>query len=210
MKRILIVFLLVAGLYGLTVKSEFVNDLVFDYEAAENTSYLIPEEEMNQIYVEAPEQETPKSVIGKRPVTLEIPSLEVNTFIKEVGLAKNGAMATLRGAEKIAWYKYGAVPGGEGNAILAGHKDWNGKIGSLFHLEKMKKGETVTISYENDKKQKFVLKSLNVYPMNSVPKEVMSLKGNDRLTIITCAGKHVKSKGGYQSRAIAIFEKVES
>lgn len=209
-KRILIAILLVGGVFWLSTKSEFVNDLIYDYVEpspnAENTS-SIPEEELNQIYVEAPNQETPPDVVGKRPVSLEIPSLKVAAPIDEVGLAQNGAMATVRGAERVAWYKYGAVPGKDGNAILAGHRDWNGELGTFFYLEKMKVGETLTITYENNQKQEFKLTSVQLYPVESIPKEVMSLGGKSRLTVITCGGKYVKSKGGYQSRVVAIFEK---
>jgi LPXTG-site transpeptidase (sortase) family protein len=205
LKRLLISLLLIGGLFGLSTKSAFIHDLIFDYKEQEMVS-PVSQKDMNEIYIEAPNQETPKNVIGKRPVSLEIPSLNVIAPIGEVGLTNSGAMATFPEAKKVAWYKYGAVPGEEGNAILAGHRDWNGKLGSFFYLEKMKKGDLLKISYENGQTQTFVLSSLHIYPKDAVPKEVMSLDGPARVTLITCGGAFKRSKGGYQSRVVGVFK----
>lgn len=150
-----------------------------------------------------------KETEGRKPVHLEIPSIKVSASIFGVGLTKTGTMDTLKGPTSIAWYKYGAIPGEKGNAILAGHRDWNGVLGSLYNLEKMKIGDKLTITYEKGHKRIFKLVSNRIYLINEIPKEAMSLEGDTRVTIITCAGKYDSKTQLYDSRAIAVFKKLD-
>lgn len=190
-------------------------DIVFLYEdAAEtygglNEIQIIESDEVTTTIMDLEKDATKElndSTLSK-PKQIEIPTLKVIAPVKEAGLTKSGAMATFNDAKTIAWYKYGAIPGQDGNAILAGHKDYNGKLGTLFYLEKMKKDETIVITYEDGRVETFGLVSNTLYPLDKVPSDVMELNGKQRLTIITCGGKFDREKGGYQSRVVTVFEK---
>jgi LPXTG-site transpeptidase (sortase) family protein len=189
---------------------------VFQYKGQPASSYDV----INQIQVIENDEEVQeiekihKDIAEKKhqnkskPVKLEIPSLEVSAPIYGVGLTKNGAMATLDGPTVIAWYKYSSIPGQEGNAILAGHRDWNGALGTLFYLETMKKGDKLIITFEDGHTETFQLESNHLYHQDHIPEHVMDLDGESRVTVITCAGKYIRGNGGYQSRAVAVFKKI--
>lgn len=191
---------------------------VFQYQGTSSTST----NEMNQIQV-IPDKETIEKVKeieetqkkiaeqkhqnNSKPTKFEIPSLNVSAPIQGVGLTPNGAMDTIDGPTIIAWYKYSSIPGQEGNALLAGHRDWGGQLGTLFYLETMDIGDKLIVSYEDGHTETFYLVSNKLYPENNVPNHVMDLEGKSRITVITCAGKFNKKTGHYDSRAVSVFQK---
>ncbi|WP_141505098.1 class F sortase [Paenibacillus luteus] len=140
------------------------------------------------------------------PVKIEMPSFGISALIQPVALDNEGRVDTIPDASVIGWYKYGSAPGAEGNAILAGHRDWKRKKGSFHSIEHLRIGETVAIEYEDGSSQEFKVVSNDVYLLDEVPNSVMQLDGNARVTLITCTGKYNKVKGGYQSRAVVILE----
>ncbi len=133
----------------------------------------------------------------------------MNALILPVGLDREGRMATIPGAKTIAWYAYGAAPGQVGNAILAGHRDWDGVLGSFWGLENLKIGDFVHISLSNGTKITFKVTSDHTYPAQNVPPESMDLTGTERTTLITCVGDFVRDRGGYQSRVVVILQKTD-
>ena len=52
-----------------------------------------------------------------------------------------GQMDTVDDPDLAAWYEPGPAPGEEGNAILNGHKSWQGKIGRVYVLWGMENGD---------------------------------------------------------------------
>ena len=143
-----------------------------------------------------------------QPVSISIPRLGVHAPVKPVGLDLAGRMATIPNPHVIAWYAQGAAPGAPGNAILAGHRDWNGVLGTFWSLESLAIGSHVKIHLSNGSDEVFQVTSNHAYPANAVPSSVMSLTGPTRTTLITCVGDFVRSAGGYQSRVVVILQKV--
>lgn len=143
------------------------------------------------------------------PVYLSIPSLYVAGPIQPVGQDKFGRMATIPNPSVIGWYAYGPSPGHSGNAILAGHRDWNGKLGVFWDIQNIKPNATVSIKYSNGTESLFRVVSSHTYEASKVPAVVMSQSGPTRTTLITCAGDFVPNQGGYQSRAVVILSKVQ-
>ncbi|MEX3623666.1 class F sortase [Viridibacillus arvi] len=213
LKRLIIAIVIICIFTVLATQTPLEN-LLFQYKGQP----IDPYEEvdvLNQIQVMSAEEAGKGSENGEDlhkgislPTHLEIPTLDVSASIYGVGLTSEGAMDTLNGPTPIAWYKYGSIPGQEGNTLLAGHRDWNGAIGTLFYLETMRIGDTLVITFENGKKQTFILESNNIYDIDKIPENVMSLKGESRVTVITCAGDYNKNTGLYKSRAVAIFKKM--
>lgn len=144
------------------------------------------------------------------PVEIAIPSLDVSAPIEPVGLDRMGQMATIPNPNIIAWYAYGATPGTPGNAILAGHRDWNGTLGTFWQLGSLTPKDKVEIRFANGAHEVFQVVSDHTYLASQVPPQVMSSTGAPRTTLITCAGDFVRSEGGYQSRAVVVLKKVSS
>lgn len=209
LKRLLIASCIFVVFYILATQTAL-EDYFFDYHSNANQNYenqyqVVEEDEVAEI-IELNKKEV--YVNSAKPINLSLPSIKIEAAIQEVGITNKGAMETIDDPNPIAWYKFGALPGEEGNALLAGHREWYGEIGSLFKLDKMKMGDELIITYEDGHTQKFELVSNTLYKLDEVPKEVMSVNGESRVTLITCAGKFSKRMGTYDSRLIAIFKKV--
>lgn len=143
------------------------------------------------------------------PISMTWERLNKSTDLTPVSVDEKQRMDIAPGLQTASWYQYGAIPGNTGNAILAGHRDWKGKIGVFQHLEEMSKDEQITITYQDGTSKKFIAVSKNVYPLNQIPATVMDLSGESRVTLITCTGKFDKKQGGYQKRVVVVLHPLE-
>ncbi|QDZ77512.1 class F sortase, partial [Bacillus cereus] len=132
------------------------------------------------------------------PVKLEFQQTQVTVNILPVGLDATGRMLVKDNLDVASWYKQSAVPGNQGNALLAGHRDWKGELGPFQYLENIQKGEHILIQYENQEVRAFQVIEKQVYHAEEVPASVMNIQEGPRVTLITCTGKFIREKGGYQ------------
>lgn len=214
-KRLIIALSIFAILAILATQTPL-EDYFFEYKAVGNANPYGEIDDMQEIQV-VDKQEVQRvteqnkkdiHVNQSKPTKLEIPSLKESAQIKEVGLTHNGAMETVRGAKTVGWYKFGAIPGENGNALLAGHRDWYREMGTFFKLDKMKEGDELIISFDDESTQTFQLVSNTMYPLDAVPEEIMAVEGESRVTLITCGGIFNKNTGTYDSRVVAVFKKI--
>lgn len=180
-------------------------------EGKEKEESFIDEQASVQVFDIGQETEDNKSDQNSKdtkkiPIKLEFPNKNIAAPIKPVGLTKKGDMAVVEDATTIGWYEGGPSPNGKGNALLNGHRDWKGELGTLWKLENYEPGELMVIYFDDGSEQLLALDSIEVYPINFVPDSYMELGGEDRTTVISCAG--VFKNGGYQERVIAIFKKI--
>lgn len=153
-----------------------------------------------------------KQIVEKNmevPTSIVIPRLRVQAPIQPVGQDRKGRMATIPDPKTVAWYAFGSAPGMPGNAILAGHRDWNGVLGTFWGIENLHSGDSVSIQFSNGKRSVFKVVSDQTYLLQDVPSSVMTAAGPTRTTLITCVGDFIRSQGGYQSRVVVILQKVK-
>ena len=123
-----------------------------------------------------------------------------------VGLTADGDMDVIDHALRLSWYEYGPIPGEFGNALISGHRDWQGEVGTLFKMENYREGDELVIHYHDGSQRTFILQNVSVYPTDEVPKEVMNTRsqfyGERQITLISCAGTF---NNGYEDRVLAQF-----
>ncbi|PEP86162.1 class F sortase [Bacillus toyonensis] len=146
--------------------------------------------------------------ITSSPVKLEFQRTQVTVNILPVGLDSTGRMRVKDGLEVASWYKESEFPGNPGNSLIAGHRDWKGKLGPFQYLENIQKGEHILIQYENKEIRTFQVIEKQVYHADEVPASVMNIQEGTRVTLITCTGKFIREKGGYQERVIVTLQLV--
>ena len=144
--------------------------------------------------------------ITSSPVKLEFQRTQVTVNILPVELDSTGRMLVNDNLEVASWYKQSAIPGNNGNALIAGHRDWRGELGPFQYLENIQKGEHILIQYENHESRMFQVIEKQVYHAEEVPASVMSIQEGTRVTLITCTGKFIREKGGYQDRVIVTLQ----
>jgi LPXTG-site transpeptidase (sortase) family protein len=138
------------------------------------------------------------------PKTLSIPSLDIETNIKHVGVTASGNMATPGNFSDVAWYKFGAAPGFAGSAVIAGHLDNALAINGIFkNLNKLEAGDDVYIVSNGGTKYHFKVMDVKTYPYNQAPtEEIFNASDAARLNLVTCAGEWDKKLKTYTERLV--------
>jgi LPXTG-site transpeptidase (sortase) family protein len=130
-----------------------------------------------------------KTSIGL-PVRLEIPSLNINSSIEDVGLTLGGAMDVPKGPLDTAWLSIGPRPGEIGSAVIAGHSGWKDNIPAVFDsLHKLKVGDKIYILDDKGNTIVFIVRRFSNYALNENTSAIFSsTDGLAHLNLITCSG----------------------
>jgi len=179
---------------------------------------LIPEPEPPPVQVEPTEPATPEPteppvepiveiVITSLPVRMRIPALSLDYEIQGTGADASGTMQIVPAREITSWFTLSAIPGNRGNAILGGHNTWRGTHSRLFTLDALDIGDEMEIEYADGTSLKFFMESVFVYPLKTAPAHlIMDVRGEARVTLITCKGPYNSSIGTSDNRIVAIFK----
>src|SRR5258708_18541677 len=88
---------------------------------------------------------TPAPLVGV-PIELQIPKIQVNAYVEEVGLDAQKRMDIPTKVIDVAWYKLGYKPGEKGSAVIDGHYDTVTGAGAVFYnLGKLTSGDNVVV-----------------------------------------------------------------
>jgi sortase (surface protein transpeptidase) len=140
-------------------------------------------------------------------VRVYIPALAVDAEIQDTGYDARRTMQVVAAADIISWLREGAIPGNDGNAILAGHNKWGGKKCPLFELDTLQIGDEMVIEYGDGSSLKFMLESVFVYALATAPANlIMDISGEARVTVITCKAPFNTKTGTSDNRIVAIFK----
>ena len=147
---------------------------------------------------------TPTPSPGLTPVTMIIPKLKIQTAVESVGLTETNNMDTPKNAANVAWYGFGAKPGEEGNAVIAGHYDTpTGKPAIFYNLRKLSTGDEIEVISENGVHSIFVVSETSSIPYDIFPSEqVFKTKPGKNLNLITCGGIWDATKKTYTNRLV--------
>lgn len=145
------------------------------------------------------------------PARLVIPKLGIDAKIMHVGVNKKGEMAAPPNMSDVSWYKYGAVPGEIGSAVLAGHEDNAVSIDGVFkRLHELEEGDDVYIVRADGERVHFRVTDEEIYPYNNAPLEkIFNASDAARLNLITCAGDWLASAKTNDKRLVIFTKLVE-
>lgn len=167
--------------------------------------FSLLQEEVKKLRL-AEEEESAKAAT---PVQIQIPTINVDTAIEQVGVLENGQMGVPEDENQVGWFEPGVKPGSKGNAVVAGHVD--SKTGpAVFHeLDQLKKGDDVTIIDENGNTLRFRVTKTENYDTSNAPIEaIFGATSKRNLNLITCSGTF--GDGGYDQRFVVYTELVDS
>ena len=139
---------------------------------------------------------------AKPPVRLQIPTINVDAAVEQVGLDPQGRMAAPVRTDEVGWYQPGAAPGDVGNAVIDGHLDWYTGPAVFQRLGKLKVGDQITVLREDGTKAKFTVDSTSVMPYDASTDALFIKTGAPSLTLITCAGAWDRQRGTYLQRLV--------
>lgn len=117
---------------------------------------------------------------------------------------EHNRMEVIERNDAASWLEIGPAPGEAGNAVIAGHRSLNKVAGTFQALWDMEEGDAVVIEFADGRQQWFYVGTINTYPFDDVPAEVMDPGGPDRLTLITCVGEWNRKAGTSSERFIVV------
>lgn len=162
------------------------------------------------ISVDIPSEETPTefSVAPDLPKVITIPAISVKGYIQSVGIDQDGLIAVPTNVHLAGWYINSVRPGEEGLSIMDGHKDGTTLGGIFKNVEKLKKGDNLSIEYGDA-----TIKEFKVVDVKKVSiEDAFDLMYEKReaierqLNLVSCGGRYNKEKRTYDDRIIVIAE----
>ena len=141
-------------------------------------------------------------LLASKPVTLVIPSIDVQSSLLHLGLAADGSLEVPSVGpdyDRAAWYRYSPTPGSLGPAVLLGHVDSAaGGPSVFFRLGELRPGDRVSIARADGSVASFVVDEVHRYPKDRFPTElVYGDIDHAGLRIVTCGGAFDGSTGHY-------------
>lgn len=158
---------------------------------------------------ETPQAPTPTPFVERTPTRICFTKPVYWCDIYPVGVTENNEVGTIDSAVDAAWYMYGAYPGQEGNCIINGHVSWKQQKGTFAYLKEMEIGEEVAIELEDGAFIFYEVVSIEYIPYDAFPPEVLSQKGDKRLTLITCEGDYDRRHGTSLTRVVVVCHEKE-
>ncbi|MGE5618006.1 MAG: sortase [Sphingomonadaceae bacterium] len=143
---------------------------------------------------------TPVPVKPGIPVRVVIPSIEVDSQVKQAGTYwENGQLLYETLPFVVAHYKMTAKAGEEGNAVFSGHVT-SRNAGNVFRdLYKVNVGDEV-ILYSEEDEYRYVVTEVRLVEPTDV--SVMDPTPDATATLITCAGEWIPAERQYSQRLI--------
>jgi LPXTG-site transpeptidase (sortase) family protein len=142
------------------------------------------------------------------PMDLKIPAIGVDTSIEYTGLTTNGDMKVPTSPNDVGWYKYGAIPGDVGSAVIAGHiVGSRGEPAVFAHLNKLQKGDLLQVVDAKKQTASFTVREIKTYDQQAQHSEVFDSGAGTHLNIITCAGEWDSAHHHYLERLVVFADK---
>lgn len=134
-----------------------------------------------------------------RPARIEIPAISVSAPIVAVGIDADGAMGTPSNGRDVAWWD--GIETGAGNALFAGHRDWNRRPGSFYRLGELKPGDVVRVIGDTAVLE-FRVEWLQQVGADAPAAEILGDAGRPVITLITCGGEFDRRVRHYKDRVV--------
>ncbi|OHX49333.1 hypothetical protein BB776_00915 [Planococcus salinarum] len=153
--------------------------------------------------------ESEPALSGIEPAVIDIPAIDAQAEIINVGLTEDGAMEAPASIYEIGWYALGTKPGSAGNAVMAGHVDGLDSPGTFFNLKKLEKGDEIHITGTEGEQLTFVVTEKKSYAPDDAPLEkIFGASSGANLNLITCTGTFNADTGDYEERLVVYTELV--
>jgi sortase (surface protein transpeptidase) len=137
--------------------------------------------------------------------TVQIPDIGVSAPVIRLGGPRSGAIAVPTFAQvwDVGWYRYGAVPGAQGNAVLLAHVDTYAGPAVFYNLYRLLPGEQVEVDLGVHDIQRFTVRWVKEVPKTDFPAaKVFGQTDGTHLWLITCGGAFDYQTRSYLSNII--------
>ena len=161
------------------------------------------------LVVQSAGAQTPPPPATGVPVRLVLPAIGVDADVGTFDLADDLTMPVPQTASLVAWYTFSARAGAPGNAVLAGHRDWQRQRGVFYSLGAVQEGDEVWLQDTTGTWYLYTVSwSASVPDDDSFIEELVGRTTQPSLTLITCSGVFDRTAGRYVERHVVRAELV--
>lgn len=144
------------------------------------------------------------------PTRLRIPKIGVSAVVEPVGVDKLGNMAAPGDWREVSWYEPGFLPGEVGNAVFAGHLDWDGNTAVFWDLGQLQSGDVVLVEGDGSTLT-YAVTGVEVYDYDVVDTSpIFGLADGSQIKLITCDGEFIDGSDTYEKRLIVTAQLLSS
>ena len=138
------------------------------------------------------------------PIALSVPAIDVDAPIQSVGVEAGTNQIEVPPIERVGWYRFAAVPGDPGSAVLVGHVDGEGREGVFFRLGSLQPGDPVQVGFGDGTTRAFHVVGREQFPKAALPADLFTRAGPSRLVLITCGGSFDPSIRHYEDNVVVV------
>ncbi|MFI5496633.1 class F sortase [Actinoplanes sp. NPDC051859] len=137
------------------------------------------------------------------PTRVSIPALKISVPVTGLGQQADGSMQVPGDAATVGWYTKAPTPGALGPAILAGHVDYQGQLGTFARLSKLKPADLITVRRRDGSTATFSVTAAKRHPKDKFPTDAVYGPINHAgLRLITCGGDFDNDTGHYEDNIV--------
>ena len=113
------------------------------------------------------------------------------------------AVPTFAQVWDAGWYRYGAIPGGQGNALLLGHVDTYQGPAVFYNLYALRPGDIVDVTLGRGDTKRFEVHWVEEVLKTKFPaRSILSSTDGHQLWLVTCGGQFDYVTRSYLSNII--------
>lgn len=150
----------------------------------------------------------PKKPAAQAPGTVRLADGATATLVRKDVV--DGVLPVPEGVREATWW--GApFDGTAGATVLAGHVNWKGSTGPFAALWNARLGDQVTVVDGQGRTYAYVVRRLVTVHKDELPSragELFGQEGNHRLVLVTCGGRWVGGRDGYEENRVVIADPV--
>lgn len=156
---------------------------------------LLPAAALVPVEAPAPSDLTP-------PTRIQISALEIDAQVITLDMGPDMILPIPDNGRVVAWYSYGARLGEGGNAVLAGHVDWNHELAVFWRLREARPGQTVTLYGVAGQAYDYKIEWVRDYPEAAAEGIAELRPGGEAttITLVTCTGRFDAATRSYLDR----------
>lgn len=153
-----------------------------------------------------PPPAAPKKPPPQAPGTVRLAGGGTATLVRQDVV--DGVLPIPAGVREATWW--GAAFGaGTGATVLAGHVNWKGATGPFAELWDARLGDPVTVVEPGGATHRFRVRQLVTLHKDELParaQELFGQEGPHRLVLVTCGGRWVGGRDGYEENRVVVAE----
>ena len=137
------------------------------------------------------------------PVTIRIPSIEVEAPIIGLGLREDGAIEVPERTEETGWWQGGPEPGEPGPAVILGHVDSRVGPAVFYRLPELDPGDEIHIDRQDGTTVTYVVETSERHGKDVFPTDaVYGATEKPTLRLVTCGGEFDYDVRSYEDNFI--------